>query len=279
MSLRKAAKSPYWRDELLDLEQRLLDPSVRSSPHAVVPLLHPDFVEFGSSGRVYTKEMMVQMMLQQAPGVVRIRDFDVREIAPGAALVTGATAGIGREFCERLAARGHDLVLVARDRTRLEAAARELAATYRISAEPLVADLAREEEMVRVAQRVREATLAVLVNNAGFGTTEPLAHADPERQRVDEHEPEDGCVGPVVRGRRRDDATPGRHLLEPVEPPPVGGERTRRDVALAAAGGREQLPLGQRAEKGALRRADGVLEGQVDLLIEDELRLAHAPSS
>ena len=93
MSLRKAAKSPYWRDELLDLEQRLLDPSVRSSPHAVVPLLHPDFVEFGSSGRVHTKEMMVQMMLQQAPGVVRIRDFDVREIAPGAALVTYRTVG------------------------------------------------------------------------------------------------------------------------------------------------------------------------------------------
>jgi hypothetical protein len=86
MSLRRSAKSPYWRDELLDLEQRLLDPSVRGSPQAVVPLLHPDFVEFGSSGRVYTKEMMVQMMLQQAPGVVRIRDFDVREITPEAAL-------------------------------------------------------------------------------------------------------------------------------------------------------------------------------------------------
>jgi hypothetical protein len=93
MSLKRSAKSPYWRDELLDLEQRLLDPSVRGSPQAVVPLLHPDFVEFGSSGRVYTKEMMVQMMLQQAPGVVRIRDFDVREITPEAALVTYRTVG------------------------------------------------------------------------------------------------------------------------------------------------------------------------------------------
>jgi ribonuclease HI len=93
VSLKRSAKSPYWRDELLDLEQRLLDPSVRGSPQAVVPLLHPDFVEFGSSGRVYTKELMVQMMLQQAPGVVRIRDFDVREIAPEAALVTYRTVG------------------------------------------------------------------------------------------------------------------------------------------------------------------------------------------
>jgi len=101
---------------------------------------------------------------------------------PGPALVTGATAGIGREFCDQLAARGHDLLLVARDRTRLEAAALELAATHRVSAEPLVADLAREDEMLRVGERVRAAELAVLVNNAGFGTTEYLAQADPDRQ-------------------------------------------------------------------------------------------------
>lgn len=93
MSLKRYARSPYWRDELLDLEQRLLDSSVRGSPQAVVPLLHPDFVEFGSSGRVYTKEMMVKMMLQQTPGVVKIRDFDVREIGPDAALVTYRTVG------------------------------------------------------------------------------------------------------------------------------------------------------------------------------------------
>jgi hypothetical protein len=93
MSLKKSARSPYWRDELLDLEQRLLDPSVRGSPQAVIPLLHPDFVEFGSSGRVYTKDMMVEMMLHQSPGVVRIRDFDVKEITPEVALVTYRTIG------------------------------------------------------------------------------------------------------------------------------------------------------------------------------------------
>lgn len=78
MSLKKAARSPYWRDELLELEQRLLDPTVRASPQAVIPLLHPEFLEFGSSGRVYTKEVMVQMMVQETPGWVKIRDFDVR---------------------------------------------------------------------------------------------------------------------------------------------------------------------------------------------------------
>ncbi|MGH8948719.1 MAG: DUF4440 domain-containing protein, partial [Acidimicrobiia bacterium] len=69
MSLKKSPKSPFWRDELLELEQRLLDPTVRGSPPAVIPLLHPDLLEFGSSGRVYTKEMMVQMMVQETPGV------------------------------------------------------------------------------------------------------------------------------------------------------------------------------------------------------------------
>ena len=93
MSLRTPAKSPYWRDELLELEQRLLDPSVRASPQAVIPLLHRDFVEYGSSGRVYTKEMMVQMMIREAPGIVRIRDFDVRELTPEVALVTYRTIG------------------------------------------------------------------------------------------------------------------------------------------------------------------------------------------
>jgi hypothetical protein len=93
MSLRRPGKSPYWRDELLDLEQRLLDPTVRGSPQAVIPLLHPEFIEFGSSGRVYTKEMMVQMMVQETPGVVRIRDFDVREITSEVALVTYRTIG------------------------------------------------------------------------------------------------------------------------------------------------------------------------------------------
>jgi ribonuclease HI len=93
MSLRKETRSPYWRDELLDLEQRLLDPGVRGSPHAVIPLLHPDFIEFGSSGRVYTKDAMVEMMLQQSPGSVRIRDFEVREITNEVALVTYRTIG------------------------------------------------------------------------------------------------------------------------------------------------------------------------------------------
>lgn len=87
------------------------------------------------------------------------------------ALVTGATAGIGRTFAQRLAASSHDLILVARDTARLEALADELSLQYGIEAEVLAADLSRDDGMRRVADRIsRERRLAVLVNNAGFGT-------------------------------------------------------------------------------------------------------------
>lgn len=94
--IRKATPQPkslLWKEELLKLEQRLLDPEVRHSVASINPLLHADFVEFGSSGRVYNKEMMVNMMIRQTPGAVRIRDFDVREVADGVALVTYRTIG------------------------------------------------------------------------------------------------------------------------------------------------------------------------------------------
>ena len=87
------------------------------------------------------------------------------------ALVTGASAGIGHEFSRQLAARGHDVVLVARDQARLEAVAAELKSRYAVAAEVLVADLSDRSALQRVADRVRdpERPVDVLVNNAGYG--------------------------------------------------------------------------------------------------------------
>jgi hypothetical protein len=87
------------------------------------------------------------------------------------ALVTGASAGLGHEFSRQLAARGHDLVLVARDRARLEAVAAELTSRYAVSAEVLAADLSDRSALQAVADRVgdRERPVDVLVNNAGYG--------------------------------------------------------------------------------------------------------------
>ncbi len=87
------------------------------------------------------------------------------------ALITGASAGIGREFATSLAASGHDLVLVARDSTRLEALADELRAGHGVEVEVLPADLSDRAALETVAARLRDGAHPVdlLVNNAGFG--------------------------------------------------------------------------------------------------------------
>ncbi|HET8623166.1 MAG TPA: SDR family oxidoreductase [Gemmatimonadales bacterium] len=99
------------------------------------------------------------------------------------ALVTGATAGIGNVFADRLAAREHDLLLVSRDAARLAKVARELADRHGIHAEPFPADLSRDDEIDRLDARIRSGPpLAYLINNAGFGIEGKLADSDPAPQ-------------------------------------------------------------------------------------------------
>src|SRR5262245_22446688 len=84
------------------------------------------------------------------------------------ALITGATAGLGRAVADKLAAERHDLVLVARDEARLDKVADEVGTRYGVSCEVLAADLLDDEQRNMVEERVAD-SVDVLVNNAGFG--------------------------------------------------------------------------------------------------------------
>ncbi|MEV4092151.1 SDR family NAD(P)-dependent oxidoreductase [Streptosporangium saharense] len=100
------------------------------------------------------------------------------------ALVTGASSGIGVEFARQLAARGHDLVLVARSVDKLESLAEELRGAYGVRAEVVAQDLAAPDAASRVADEVaaRGMTVDLLVNNAGFGTAGRFEEIPAERE-------------------------------------------------------------------------------------------------
>jgi short-subunit dehydrogenase len=103
------------------------------------------------------------------------------------ALITGASAGLGAEFARQLAAKGFDLVLVARDSARLEQARDALTAEYSVQLEPLPADLLTDDGCTAVAERIADAQrpVDILVNNAGSGMYQVFgagALADEERQ-------------------------------------------------------------------------------------------------
>lgn len=99
------------------------------------------------------------------------------------ALVTGASAGLGREFAVQLATRGYDLVLVARDKVRLEALANELA-SHGASSEVIRADLTVDDDVTRVVERIDAEAPDVLINNAGFGTVRSYARESREQQEA-----------------------------------------------------------------------------------------------
>ena len=98
------------------------------------------------------------------------------------ALITGASAGIGAVYADRLAHRGHDLILVARDKARLDATAERLRAQTGRAVATLAADLSARPDLLRVEQRLREdPSITMLVNNAGIAVSGPMLGSDVDR--------------------------------------------------------------------------------------------------
>ncbi len=96
----------------------------------------------------------------------------------GAALITGASSGIGAELAKLCAASGYGLILVARKEDRLGELAGSLAKDHGIQARPLVADLADPAAPQSIFERTRHDTVEILINNAGFGLRGPFAETD-----------------------------------------------------------------------------------------------------
>ncbi|MGQ3002137.1 SDR family NAD(P)-dependent oxidoreductase [Variovorax sp.] len=110
------------------------------------------------------------------------QDIAISAPGKGTALITGASTGIGAVYAERLARRGYDLVLVARNKERLEALAERLVRETGRRVEVLAADLTATADLRRVEERLRsDERITLLLNNAGLGATATLLDSDPDQ--------------------------------------------------------------------------------------------------
>src|SRR5258707_14403935 len=97
----------------------------------------------------------------------------------GVAVVTGASSGIGAVYADRLAKRGYNLILVARNEARLKSLSARLTSETRRSVEVLRADLNNKEELAKVEATLQDnPSITMLVNNADVAPVAPLLHAD-----------------------------------------------------------------------------------------------------
>ncbi|KDP86471.1 AraC family transcriptional regulator [Cupriavidus sp. SK-3] len=103
----------------------------------------------------------------------------------GTALITGASSGIGAVYADRLARRGYDLILVARNRERLARLAGRLTSETGCSVEIVTADLGADADVGRLETLLRtDASITLLVNNAGIGAAGPLLESDAAKMQA-----------------------------------------------------------------------------------------------
>jgi len=103
----------------------------------------------------------------------------------GIALITGASSGIGAIYADRLARRGYDLILVARNGERLAALSARLTAETGRKVETIIADLGDAADVARIEQVLRSnADITLLLNNAGVGATQSLLESDIDKMQA-----------------------------------------------------------------------------------------------
>ena len=103
----------------------------------------------------------------------------MKEHSKGLAVITGASSGIGAVYADRLARRGYDLLLVARNQRRMADLAKKLESDTGSNVDILAADITDSNDLARVEQILREdSRVTLLVNNAGVGATAPLLNSD-----------------------------------------------------------------------------------------------------
>jgi short-subunit dehydrogenase len=109
----------------------------------------------------------------------------VTQTNKGTAVVTGASTGIGAVYADRLAKRGYDLILVARDRSRLDQLARRITDETRRSVEVIGADLSDKKDLAAVEAKLRtDSSITLLVNNAGVASGAPLLGSDVDQMEA-----------------------------------------------------------------------------------------------
>lgn len=103
----------------------------------------------------------------------------------GTAFITGASSGIGAIYADRLARRGYDLIIVARNRGRLDELAKRITRDTGRSVKVVAADLSDKQDLARVASLAnQDASITLLVNNAGVGAYAPLLDSDVEKMEA-----------------------------------------------------------------------------------------------